>query len=49
MHSKLRKYIWRHLKRLYDGYLVRKKMPTNNDELRSMITAIAGDLSQSEI
>jgi hypothetical protein len=48
-HSKLRKIIWERLKRLYDGYLQGRSLLNGDAELRALLLAITGDLSDNEI
>jgi Ca2+-binding EF-hand superfamily protein len=47
--SKLRRHIWSRLRRLYDGYAQGRSLLANDAELRSLLLAITGDLSENEI
>jgi hypothetical protein len=47
--SKLRIHIWNALRRLYDAYVQGRNLQVNDAELRGLVFAIVGELSQSEI
>lgn len=44
--SKLRIYLWNQLRRLYDAYVSSKTLSVNDQELRGLITAILGNVSE---
>ena len=43
--SKLRKYIWDRLRRLYDAYAQGRSLLANDVELKALLLSITGDLS----
>ena len=47
--SKLRIRIWSALRRLYDAYVKGRSLQANDAELKALIFAIVGQLSQSEL
>ena len=46
-HSKLRIHIWSMLRRLYDAYVQGRTLTVTDLELRHLVFAIVGELSQS--
>ncbi len=47
--SRLRRWIWEQLLRLYNQYINSRTLSVNDKELRSLVVAILGDLSEAEI
>ena len=48
-HSKLRKLIWERLRKLYHGYMQGRSLLNGDAELRALLLAICGELSDNEI
>lgn len=48
-HSKLRIHIWTCLRRLYDAYVQGRSLEAHDNEIRDLIFAIVGQLSQAEL
>jgi hypothetical protein len=44
--SRLRKYIWENLRKLYDAHVQGKTLEANDAELRGLLFSIVGELSQ---
>lgn len=47
--SRVRLYIWLQLRKLYDAYVLGKKLTVNDENLRGLIRYILGDLSEMEV
>ncbi len=47
--SRLRRWIWEQLLRLYNAYVGNKTLSVSDKELRGLVIAILGDLSEAEI
>jgi Ca2+-binding EF-hand superfamily protein len=47
--SRLRRWIWEQLLRLYNAYVSNRTLSASDQELRGLVIAILGDLSESEI
>lgn len=47
--SRLRRWIWEQLLRLYNAYVSGRILSVNDKELRGLVLAILGDLSEAEI
>lgn len=47
--SRLRKWIWDQLFKLYNAYIGNNTLSVNDKELRGLVLAILGDLSEAEI
>lgn len=47
--SRLRLYIWLQLRKLYNAYVLGRKLTPNDENLRGLIKSILGDLSEMEI
>jgi Ca2+-binding EF-hand superfamily protein len=47
--SRLRRWIWEYLLRLYNAYVNSRTLSVNDKELRGLVIAILGDLSEAEI
>ena len=48
-HSKLRIHIWSMLRMLYDAYVQGRCLSATDVELRQLVFAIVGELSQAEL
>ena len=48
-HSRLRKYIWLMLRKLYEAYVQGRSLLVNDVELKGLLFAIVGDLSGNEV
>ena len=44
--SKLRIYLWNQLRKLYEAYVQSRNLSVNDKELRALITAILGNVSE---
>lgn len=47
--SRLRLYIWLQLRKLYDAFVLGRKLTPNDENLRGLIKSILGDISEMEI
>lgn len=47
--SRLRLYLWLQLRKLYDAYVLGKKLSVNDQNLRGLIKYILGSISEMEI
>lgn len=48
-HSKLRKHIWDNLRALYEAYVQGRSLEANDAELKGLLFAIVGELSDNDV
>lgn len=48
-HSKLRKHIWDNLRALYEAYVQGRTLEANDAELKALLFAIVGELSDNDV
>lgn len=48
-HSKLRKYMWDNLRALYEAYVQGRTLEANDAELKALLFAIVGELSDNDV
>jgi hypothetical protein len=47
--SRLRRYLWSQLKKLYEAYVYGRNLTVNDENLRGLVKALLGDLSEVEL